>query len=221
MFSDLIQVYSYTPAATSFSPGMPSSVFLPTAGFVQSYTAYLNVSLSGYDSSFINPCYNLYNTVWRWSTFTNTNTPSSWSQLNTGQPFAKQWNPSTVSLQGLIKSPTNCFASNIVWTLSTPKWTITQENPNTITNYKFTLQSFKNGTTPYTVSTIEDTPVYIQAVQSITCIISATPFDWQYSNQNIVLAEGYTTVYSRGEFKIYTSNRYVPINSTVTFQNIS
>lgn len=220
-YKQSIQVYSYVPPATSFSPGIPSGVFLPTTNFVQPYTAYLIVSLSGFDSRFINPCYNLYNTVWSWSTFTPNNTLSSWAQMALGQTFQKQWSASPVSPQGLVKQPTTCYASNIFWTLSTPKWVITQENPNTITRYNFTLQTYGNGSTPYTVSTFENTPIYIRAQQVVTCIISATPFDWQFGTQNTVLAESYSTIYSRGDFKIYTSNRYVPINSTVVFQNIS
>jgi hypothetical protein len=215
-----IKVESYGVPGSSFNPGMPETIFLPTRNYLQTYNAFLNVSLSGYNVNILDPCYNRYNIVWKWSTFTTTNYPSSWRNINTTGPFPKLWNKEANTITNLPKKPTNCTSSSIVWTLSTPHWEVIQVNPGNVFTYSFTLQTLGNGTTPYTVSSIENTPIYIRASTLVSCNISASPFDWQYKEYTI-FGESYSTIYSRGEFKIYTNNRYVPLNTIVNFQNLS
>jgi len=256
-FKQSIQVVGYTPPASSFSSGISgNSIFLPTNGVARLYNAYLRVSLSGYQASTLDACYDKYNLSWKWSTFegcaTNptafSNMASSWvtmqSAISAGSgnvypaayspvyftstqlsalsgKYAKLWrNEGSSSTLSAEKFPITSYGSSIVWTLCTSKWAVQQVNPNTQTDYTFPLQSFTNGSTPYTASTYEDTPVEINVAQTITSVICAEPFDW-LQKQYVYTDSGATNIISPGDFRIYTNNRYVLTGSQVSFENIS
>lgn len=244
---DSIKVASFEVPASAFNLDISgNNNFLPADGTPELYDAFLRVSLSGFQAETLDPCYDKYNLVWRWSTFTGcsanptsfNNLPSSWSTVQclysagalpslTGTPltadpglFPKTWKPEGGTTLSAVRSPVFCYGSNVIWTLSTQNWTVNQSNPGNVIDYTYPLQYLNDGTLPSTVSINNDTSVYIRGEQTITCTISSPPFDWGLK-EYIVSEDRVSTVLSRGNFSFYTPNKYVLTGTEINFENIS
>jgi len=168
--------------------------------------------------------------------------PSSWSQAQctfaAGRPatlngppppnpvagtpgnFPKKWAFEGFNTEDGIIEPEYCTAPNTIWTLSTSKWLIDTAVPITEKKYEFPLSYFGNGTNFYTASITENTNIVIKGQQTITCTISAPPFDWGVKTTTIFNSSN-AKILSRGDFKFYTSNRFVLTGTKVNFQNLS
>lgn len=168
--------------------------------------------------------------------------PSSWSEvqctLAAGRPSVLNGPPPPAPVAGLpgtypkkwafegfntddgVVEPEYCTAPNTIWTLSTSKWSIDTSLPVTEKQYNFPLSYFENGTNFYTTSITENTNIVIRGQQTVTCTISAPPFDWG-TRATVVFNSSNARVLSRGDFKFYTSNRFVLTGSKVNFQNLS
>lgn len=242
-----IRVASFEAPASAFSPGITgSNIFLPANGDPALFDALLRVSLSGFKADTLDPCYDKYNLVWRWATFAGCSAnptsfvglPSTWSTVQclysagalpsmTGMPvtadpgaFPKTWRPEGTVTLSAQRSPVFCYGSNVVWTLSTQKWTVNQSNPGNVTDYTYPLQYLNTGSLPNTVDINTNTPVLIRGEQTVTCTISSPPFDWGLK-EYVISDEGTATILSRGNFSLYTPNKYVLTGTEITFENLS
>jgi Domain of unknown function (DUF5122) beta-propeller/NHL repeat len=244
---DSIKVSSFETPASAFNLGISgNNNFLPANGTPELFDAFLRVSLSGFQAETLDPCYDKYNLVWRWSTFTGCTAnptsfnglPSSWSTVQclysagalpslTGTPltadpglFPKTWRPEGSTTLSAERSPVFCYGSNVIWTLSTQNWEVNQSNPGNVTDYTYPLQYLNDGTLPTTVSINKDTPVLIRGEQTVTCTISSPPFDWGLK-EYVVAEQQVAVVLSRGNFSLYTPNKYVLTGTEIIFENLS
>jgi hypothetical protein len=237
-----IKVNSYESPLSSFSPGIEGEVELPEDNQAQSYTASLVVALSGKGA--IGGCLDKYGLLWKWSTFsecsafsTASQLPSSWANTQclvsagtvgplsaTSAPagkYPKRWrNEGTLSATQFTPSPVYYTASSLNWTLSTPYWEVDTTLPSTITDYIYTLRYEDDGSTPFTASINNVTPIYISGSQTIFGIISAFPYDWQ-QKQLLLTDSGNATIVPEKRFKLYTANKYPLTGTQVKFQNLS
>jgi hypothetical protein len=135
-------------------------------------------------------------------------------------PYPKKWRAEASTNLSAERTPNTSFGGPLTWTLSTPSWSIaTQISSNNI-DYIYELQYAQDGLNPYTVSRDKNTSIYIQGNQIVSTVISAEPFDWQIK-EYIYSDDKNCFILSRGDFKLYTSNRYVLTGTQVEFQNIS
>ena len=140
--------------------------------------------------------------------------------LATRGAYPATWQLSTVVTTD--KPPTYTFTGNLNWLLTSTYWTVTQENsaPLPSIDFNYSLQYFDDGTLPLTTSTTNKTPIYVSTSQTAYTTISAPPYDWAtrafYYNDSKTY-----NILPRGEFKVYTPNRYVLTGVPVVFQNIS
>jgi hypothetical protein len=220
-----IQVVSYDSVLSAYSTNLSGTIFLPVDGSYQSFFGRLAGNLYGRKINSLDPCYDKYDIIWRWSSLIDG--PVTWDDVAVTGLSGKKWqregfffgNPSEIT------SPTFCIGSNLTWVLSTPKWSTgtvidSVEGNVDITDFSFPLQYFTDGSTPYTVSIYENTPVLLFGEQIITCTISAEPFDWA---QKTTALRGITnaSVLSRGDIQLYIPSRYVLSGEEVLFRNIS
>jgi hypothetical protein len=136
-------------------------------------------------------------------------------------PYPKKWLPEpSTNLLSAERTPNTSVGGPLTWVLSTPSWSVeTQISSNNI-DYIYGLQYLEDGENPYTASIYKNTPVYLQGSQTVSTIICAVPFDWQI--KEYVFSNGANClINSRGDFRLYTSNRYVLTGAQVRFQNIS
>jgi hypothetical protein len=135
-------------------------------------------------------------------------------------PYPKKWRAEASTNLSAERTPNRSTGGPLTWSLSTPSWSVeTQISSNDI-DYVYELQYSKDGLNPYTASVNNNTPIYLQANQIVSTVISAEPFDWQ-TKEYVFSDSKNCSIYSRGDFKIYTSNRYVLTGTQVEFQNIS
>ena len=135
-------------------------------------------------------------------------------------PYPKKWRAEASTNLSAERTPNRSTGGPLTWSLSTPSWSVeTQISSNNI-NYVYELQYSKDGLNPYTASVNNNTPIYLQANQIVSTVISAEPFDWQ-TKQYVFSDSKNCSIYARGDFKVYTSNRYVLTGTQVEFQNIS
>jgi len=135
-------------------------------------------------------------------------------------PYPKKWRIEASTNLSAERTPNRSTGGPLTWSLSTPSWSVeTQISSNNI-DYVFELQYSKDGSNPYTASINNNTPIYLQGSQIVSTVISAEPFDWQIK-EYVYTDNKNCSIYSRGDFKVYTSNRYVLTGTQVKFQNIS
>jgi len=135
-------------------------------------------------------------------------------------PYPKKWRAEASTNLSAERTPNRSTGGPLTWSLSTPSWSVeTQISSNDI-DYVYELQYSKDGLNPYTASINNNTPIYLQGSQIVSTVISAEPFDWQ-TKQYVFSDSKNCSIYSRGDFKVYTSNRYVLTGTQVQFQNIS
>ena len=143
--------------------------------------------------------------------------------------FAKTWGYQGAGIITPV-SPVNLVGGGITWTLFTNNWTyptITYTN-NATTNFSWTLQLSGAGTTTTstggTVPLYQNTPVTIQAQQTITATVTGTNsninYDWQPRSITITPSVTLTSV-GLPQPLIYTPNRYVLTGSNIPIQNIT
>jgi hypothetical protein len=228
----------------TFSPGVPSTVFLPVNGREAFFSASLTTSLSG--TVPLADCYDKYGLQWKWSTFelsalsalssTRTPYPSSWSTvqclysagslplvLDASGPYPKKWR-SEGSLSAELFNPsilfTSCTAAAIYWTLSTARWVSdTWVIPISASqNYIFSLKLEEYGLNDFTASIYQDTLITIIAETTGTC------YDLAVSPASSTPAFIYETFTFKAIapplIKIYTPNRYVLTGTNVNFENL-
>jgi hypothetical protein len=135
-------------------------------------------------------------------------------------PYPKKWRAEASTNLSAERTPNSSTGGPLTWSLSTPSWSVeTQISSNNI-DYVFELQYSKDGSNPYTASINNNTPIYLQGSQIVSTVISAEPFDWQIK-EYVYTDNKNCSIYSRGDFKVYTSNRYVLTGTQVKFQNVS
>jgi len=216
----------------------------------QILSADLLVALYGGGIQSIDRCYDKYNILWKWSALSAysanpssfTNKPSSWADAQCTQGAGKQSGPlapppplPVAASQGRfpkkwvfegfnandgIVEPEFCTSTGTVWTLSTSKWSINTALPVTEKKYEFPISYLGNGTNFYTASITENTNIFIQGQQVATCTISAFPFDWG-AKSTVAVNSSIARILSRGDFRFYTSNRFVLTGQKISFQNLS
>jgi hypothetical protein len=135
-------------------------------------------------------------------------------------PYPKKWRAEASTNLSAERTPNSSTGGPLTWSLSTPSWSVETQISSNDVDYVYELQYFKDGLTPYTASINNNTPIHLQANQIVSTVISAEPFDWQ-TKQYVFSDSKNCSIYSRGDFKIYTSNRYVLTGTQVEFQNIS
>lgn len=224
-----IHVLSYTQPVSSFTPGISGSIFLPQNRTTQAFTGSLRVVLSGQNDSSLLPCYDKYGLTWNWAAFENCATnpnsfigrPSSWGTVECSGTFPKKWrNEGALSATSYTQTPVFCTGSNFIWTLSTANWSVINSNPGTLNTYNYTLRYSDEGTAPFTVSEFENTPIYIEGTQTVTCLICAFPYDW-LPREIIYKGTSLATVQQPVDLRIYTPNRYVLTGTDIKFENVS
>ena len=135
-------------------------------------------------------------------------------------PYPKKWRAEASTNLSAERTPNRSLGGPLTWSLSTPSWSVeTQISSNDI-DYVYELQYSQDGLNPYTASINNNTPIYLQGSQVVSTVISAEPFDWQIK-EYVYTDSKNCSIYSRGDFKVYTSNRYVLTGTQVEFQNIS
>jgi hypothetical protein len=135
-------------------------------------------------------------------------------------PYPKKWRAEASTNLSAERTPNRSTGGPLTWSLSTPSWSVeTQISSNDI-DYVYELQYSKDGLNPYTASINNNTPIFLQGSQIVSTVISAEPFDWQIK-EYVYTGSKNCSFYSRGDFKVYTSNRYVLTGTQVEFQNIS
>lgn len=187
---------------------LSAAITTPPFGTTPSYTD-ITTTLVGKPSS--------------WSTTISLSAPSADPAFGTipssPGPYPKTWLLQS-STEAIEKTPNTSWGSPLVWTLSTPNWTtqtlISAGNPNFI----YSLQYYFAGLNPNTFSIYKNIPLYLQGQQTVYTVISAPPYDWDVKEYTYQGNE-YCEFLSRGDFRIYTSNRYVLTGTQVKFQNIS
>lgn len=239
-----IQVVSYAPVLTSFSTEINNELFLPVDSSIQILSSELVTALFGGGSQSIDKCYDKYNLIWKWSELSGcsvtpssfVNKPSSWFDVQCSQTasrfapylpipseqgrYPKRWRFEGFNTDDGIIEAEYCWASNVVWTLSTNKWTIETTVPITERLYEIPLAYFNDGSNFYTISKTENTDIEIRGEVVVTCTISAFPFDWGVKT-SLITDSSKARILSPGDFKFYTSNRFVLTGTEVKFQNLS
>lgn len=167
---------------------------------------------------------------------TLTNKPSSWKTTKgsydpvttppfgitpgTSGPYPKIWGTQAYT-GALPRDPNVSWGSPLTWLLSTKNWTTeTQICATSSSVFIYELQNNLGGINPYTVSIYENTPVRIKGTQTIYTVISAPPYDWD-TKQFVYEGTDICEFQSRGDFIIYTSNRYVLTGTQIKLQNLS
>ena len=135
-------------------------------------------------------------------------------------PYPKKWRAEASTNLSAERTPNTSFGGPLTWTLSTPSWSIATQISSNDIDYIYGLQYAQDGLNPYTVSRDKNTSIYIQGNQIVSTVISAQPFDWQIK-EYVYSDDKNCSILSRGDFKLYTSNRYVLTGTQVEFQNIS
>lgn len=225
-FKENIQVVSYGSFLSSFNTGLTDNYFLPADGTPDYFTAYLVANLYGQPGLAADPCFDLYSLVWRWSTFVGK--PSSWNLFASTGSLPKTWDNQGQEITELSgRSPVYCYSDSVSWTLSAPNWSNTTtievstgNNLALIPNYEYQLSYLSAGELFSTTSIYENTPIFLQGAQVVTCIISAFPFDWS-AKSTLIFDSKLINVISRGDFQVFTPNRYVLTGTEVQFFNNS
>lgn len=136
-------------------------------------------------------------------------------------PYPKKWafEPATNQVSA-ERTPNTSYGGPLTWVLSTPNWSVQTQISAADPNYNFSLQNLDGGVLPYTASIYNNLPIYLQGSQTVYTVICSEPFDWEIKEYLYTDSENCSIV-SRGDFKIYTSNRYVLTGTPILFQNIS
>lgn len=232
-----IQIIPYEPIRFEFNPGISPTIYLPRNGSPNNYTAILKNNIQATDS--LDPCFGRYGLIWNWAAYTGcsanpssfTGKPSSWLTVMCSGTFPKQWTLTDVGSAERFDSRIPSYSAiDMTWTLSTGNWFIlTTAIPLSTNTYDYSLQYLNLGTTPFTVSVFNETPINIGAKQSIQTQVSAQFTiaaqnlgyfnDWQ--PKITTFNETFTaTVGLPPEARIYTPNKFVLTGTDVNFQNI-
>lgn len=108
------------------------------------------------------------------------------SILDSSATYAKKWGyqpPGDIDTRNI--NPIACSAGSVTWNLSTINWSVTYIDNTGLAKsiYPYNLQLSGYGTLPFTTSIYEPpTLITLKAAQSVSCIISATPYDWKRKN---------------------------------------
>ena len=160
---------------------------------------------------------------------TNINTLSTVTSGTSGM-FAKTWGYQGAGIISLISPVTLSATSGITWSLITNNWvypTISYTN-NATQNFNWTLQLSGAGTattnTGGTLPLYQNTPVTIQAQQTITASVTGSNtninYDWQ--PRDIIITPSVTlTSIGLPRPLLYTPNRYVLTGANIPLQNVS
>lgn len=235
---------SLSAIPNTFSPGVPSTVFLPVNGSEAFFSASIITSLSG--TVPLTPCYDKYGLLWKWSTFelsalpalssTRTPYPSSWSTTQclysagslplipaASGPYPKKWRsegPLSADYFNPSLTSTSCTAAAIIWSLSTTNWV---SNPQYVylsasQNFIFSLKLKDYGLDDFTISKYQDTFVTLIAETTGTCFdLAASPV----SSTPAFIYETFTFKAVAPPFiKVYTPNRFVLTGSNINFENL-
>jgi len=239
-----IFIKPYDPLTFQFNPGVDSQIYLPINGAPVDYEASLFTNLT---ANIVEPCYDKYGLLWKWSTFEDCVTggssfsskPSSWSTVQcsttsfdvsgnvvtvTPGIFPKQWSPEPIlSADLFLQNPIGCInTSGIIWSLSSSSGWQINTFPITFTDfYNYSLRLNDFGTNPFTTSILENTDVTLIAQRNVTCsiIISTQPNDWLPRTRTLDARFNFESV-APPNLRLYTPNRYVLTNTTVFFENL-
>lgn len=230
-----INVVPYDPISYRFYPGTDSSnVFLPADGNLASFTASIAVGFNGPQT--VLPCFDKYGINWQWSAFTGCNTnpssfnnaPSSWSTTASAGTYPRRWYKEcnttydNCSAGTFNTTPVGCIGSVAYWSLSTADWQNISTSLTPLTGDTFNYKlNFAN---PYnkvarTFSPAKATPMLVTVTETITCQISATPFDWK-PKVTTVNAASALNILGTPVLRLYTPNKYMLTGTDVKFENI-
>jgi len=220
-----IQVVSFDSILSAYSTNLSGTIFLPVDDSYEAFSARLAATLYGRKVDSLDPCYDKYDVIWRWSSFVNQ--LFTWDNVTSTGTNPKRWQREGIFTgnPNEIISPTFCVGSNITWVLSTPKWSIgtiieSLSGDVDINDFNILLQYYKDGSINNTVSIYENTPVFLLGEQVVTCTISAFPFDWGQKD-TIIRAQTNALILSRGDTQFYLPSRYALTGENVLFRNTS
>jgi hypothetical protein len=228
--------------STDFNSGTPTHLYLPLNDSEKQFTASINTVLNNPDT--LSACYDVYNKIWKWTTFTNCTansfstvaTPSSWATVECSGTFPKKWYNEylptfTGSLTG--SSPVTCTYTSTIWTLSayTPYsfWSdIPFMNNDSVFDYVLRLSGYGGEQTPekagFTVSRFSDTNITLAVTQTVSCSIPIfTPIldsgYWGIKETKVVNTFNFTS-FEPYKLYVYTPNKYVLLGEPVIFENL-
>lgn len=231
-----IRVRSYDSViSTILIPGITPIVYLPLNGSKQQFTSEAQLFINNPNA--LSACFDRYNTIWKWSTFsecsavsaTVTPAPSTWATVECSAVFPKKWAREGVDSPGEV-TPVLCTFDSISgtsWYLSafTPlkEWDDTPV-ANIGKFFDFSLQLSGTGgdpdtTTPgFTVSQFSNTNVTLVAEHTVFCQITAAG-DWALKETKVRDIYNFTTI-EPYDLQIYTPNRYVLLNEPIFIENL-
>jgi hypothetical protein len=232
-----IQIKPYDEIQFIFEPGISTNIYLPINGSQVDYVATLRNNLLAQDS--LSACFGKYGLVWNWLAYTGCSAnpatfsgkPSSWQTVACSGSFPKQWTITDILSTDIFETRVADYtAINMVWTLSTGNWLVqTTALPLSVNSFPYSLKLLDFGDTVYTTSFFENTPITINALQTIQGQISAQfsagALALGYTNdwlpKTTTFNESFTSVsIAPPVAKIYTPNRYVLTGTNVGFENL-
>jgi hypothetical protein len=138
-------------------------------------------------------------------------------------PYPKTWlfEPNATAT---ARDPNDSWGGPLTWVLSTENWVtetqLSSDRDEGNPDFDYYFQYFLGGVNPNTFSIYKNMGLYLQGTQTIFTTISAYPFDWDVK-EYLYEGAGICGFESRGDFRLYTSNRYVLTGAPVYYQNIS
>ena len=191
------------------------------------FTASFNLALSGGIESSLNKCYSLYDTIWTWdnvdvNNLNNdfTDKPFTWGQVALTGAYPKKWryeSPTSIT----VTSPVVKSLTSINWVINsdngweTPSLTVYDDDNNQTFPYNLKYEGI--GTTLYTCDFYNDTNITVEVVAKVNCSIPTPGGDWVPRDVTITNS-GTFDVLTYPYLTLYTPNRYVLLNSYVTFE---
>lgn len=226
-----------TIITTFFNPGVNTVTYLPINGSKQKFIATSDLFFN--NPKALSACYDKWDTVWKWSTFTECSAvtattvaaPSTWGTVECSGVFPKKWIREGIDALD-IQTPVECTYSSSIWTLSafTPlkKWfDIPVANAGKAFEYSLQLSGYGGDleeVAGFTVSRFSNTNVTVGVEHTVFCTITATipgltANDWQIKETKINDTFTFTSI-EPFALKVYTPNRYVLSNTPVKIENL-
>ena len=237
-FKQSISVKPYEVEVNNiFNPGVGPAVYLPLNGAALNFTASNQIFFN--NPGAVSACYDKHNTIWKWSTFTECSAitattvaqPSTWATVECSGVFPKKW--VAEGSNTVVNLPVVNTLSSTFWTLSAytsfKEWSdIPIQNTNN-NNFTYSLRLSEYGgelalTPGFTVSRFSNTNLTLAVDHTIYSAITATypglsTNDWTVKETKRRFTYNFSTI-EPYKLYIYTPNRYVLVNTPVTFENL-
>lgn len=173
----------------------------------------------------LDPCYDKYGVVWRWSTFENGNKrdtefmPCTWVSMMCSEQsqYPKRWrSEDTEPLTSVYRSPLTHTVSNMIWSIRHEAWAVTlsDTNPDFIKNLIMPIVSDGQTSQAYHVGFKTDDKFKITVTADV--VTSIKPFrdssvsnDWVASDPFRVKQVLTVYTYIAPNVTVYAPNKYI------------